>query len=456
MTILTHISFIIFIIFIIFQVTYIFFPLFTIRQSTKVQKIADEKGISILIPAFNEEITIMNCVKGLINVNYSNYEAIIINDGSTDQTFHILHKHLALKVAHKQPANELVHEAIFETFQSTIYPHIFVIEKRNGGKADALNAGIEYASHNIIITLDADSVLDPNALTAMNTAFNNEKVLGAGGMVQIAQGFNGSYIKPAPIFKVAGLIRYQIIQYITDFYLYKTTQAKLGSITVIAGAFGAFRRHALFEVNGFRKTVGEDMDITLRMQQLIKKKYKKHRLIFVPHAICYTECPSTLKDLINQRIRWQKGFIDCIVNFRKKFFIELGIPVSIYLLVDSLFLGTFMAFPTILIPIIIIIKQNIGMALLFLSITSLIGLYRSLASIIIKNRYGHTYKAIDYIRFLLFIPFEVLLYRLLGLLFVTLGTILYIFNKDSWNSVARVGVHNQTYGDSMLVQGKEI
>ena len=192
--------------------------------------------------------------------------------------------------------------------------------------------------------MDADSVLEPNALAAMNTAFEDEKVIAAGGMVQISQGYNGSYLMPKPVFNVSGIIRYQIIQYLTDFYLHKTTQSKLKSITVIAGAFGAFRRYALFDVKGYRKTVGEDLDITLRMQNLVKKKYKNYKLLFVPYAICFTECPSTFKSLFNQRIRWQKGFLDCVIHFRKSFFIRLGFPVSTYLLLDSLILGNYKCF----------------------------------------------------------------------------------------------------------------
>ncbi len=350
------------------------------------------------------------------------------------------------------PAGKISHGHVLGCYQSNKYPNIYLIDKVNGGKADALNVGIEYASHDIVITLDADSILDPNSLNAMNIAFEEEKVLAAGGMVQISQGFNGSYRKPTPMFNVSGLIRYQIIQYLTDFYLHKTTQAKLNSITVIAGAFGAFRRFALFEVQGYRKTVGEDLDITLRMHSLIKKKYKKHKLIFVPNAICYTECPSTFKDLLSQRIRWQKGFIDCLLQFRKSFFVKLGTPVSLYILIDSLILGTLNAFPTMIVPLFIIISENYGITLFFLSITFLLAFYRSITAIIISGRYEHKYSVKNYLKLMVFIPIEILTYRLLGLVFVTVGTVLYLKNKEGWNSVRRIGVNNQFYGEGVSVK----
>lgn len=449
------VSIILLTIFLLFQLLYIFIPLFSTNGFPPVNKTQNEKGMTILIPAFNEEKTILNCLQGIVNVSYENYEAIFISDGSTDKTFKLLCDYLNAKPSEKIPAGKISHEHVIGCYQSVTYPNIYLIEKVNGGKADALNVGIEYASHDIIITLDADSILDPNSLYAMNIAFDDEKVLAAGGMVQISQGFNGSYIKPKPMFNVSGLIRYQIIQYLTDFYLHKTTQAKLKSITVIAGAFGAFRRHALFEAHGYRKTVGEDLDITLRMHTLIKKKYKRHKLIFVPNAICYTECPSTFKDLLSQRIRWQKGFIDCLINFKKSFFVNFGGPVSIYLLVDSLILGTLNAFPTMFVPLLILINHNYSITLFFLSITFLLAFYRSITMIIISRRYEHNYSPKDYIKLMLFIPIEIFTYRLLGLVFVTVGTILYAKNKDGWNTVKRSGINNQSYGDGISVHRKK-
>lgn len=442
-------------IFLFFQLLYIFIPLFSTNGISPVNKTQIEKGMTILIPAFNEEKTILNCLQGIMNVSYENLEAIFISDGSTDKTFELLYNYLNAQPSKKMPAGKISHEHVIGCYQSVTYPNIYLIEKVNGGKADALNAGIEYASYDIIITLDADSILDPNALHAMNAAFDDEKVIAAGGMVQISQGFNGSYIKPKPMFNISGLIRYQVIQYLTDFYLHKTTQAKLRSITVIAGAFGAFRRHALFEVQGYRKTVGEDLDITLKLHTLIKKKYKWHKLIFVPNAICYTECPSTFKDLLSQRIRWQKGFIDCLLHYKKSFFVNLGIPVSIYMLVDSLILGTLNAFPTMLVPLLIVINHNYGITLFFLSITFLLALYRSITTMVISRRYGHKYSPKDYLKLTLFIPIEILTYRLLGLVFVTFGTILYAKNKEGWDSVERIGVNNQSYVDGISVHIKK-
>ena len=124
------------------------------------------------------------------------------------------------------------------------------------------------------------------------------------------------------------------------------------------------------------------------------------------------------------------------------------------MLLDSLILGTLNAFPTIFVPLIIIINANYGITLFFLSITFLLAFYRSITAIIISRRYGHKYSSKDYMKLMLFIPFEILTYRLLGLVFVTVGTILYAKNKEGWNSVKRIGVNNQSYGDGISVHIK--
>ncbi|WP_409295891.1 glycosyltransferase [Peribacillus sp. SCS-26] len=438
-----------FVLFITFQLLYIFIPLFSVKGAPPAEG-DEEAGITVLVPAYNEEAIILNCLQGVVNVSYSNCETIFINDGSNDRTLEVLDESLKLMLIDRKPAHCLSYAAVKGVYQSAKFPSIYVINKLNGGKADALNAGGDYAQHDIVITLDADSVLDPNSLKEMNRAFKDEKVLAAGGMVQITQGFRGDFRKPTPIFGVPWLIRYQILQYLTNFYLHKTTQAKLRSISVIAGAFGAFRKQALYEAKGYRKTVGEDMDITLRMQELIKKKYKGYKMLFVAAAVCYTECPATFKSLCGQRFRWQKGFIDCVFNYKKAFFTKLGFSVSTFLILDSFILGTLNAFPSLLIPLFLLYKKSLLFAMALLLITVLLA-YQSFAAIVICRRYGVNYGRSDYVKIAIFIPLEIISYRLLGIFFVTVGTILYFKNKEGWRSPERIGKVYQTFGDELNI-----
>ena len=285
---------------------------------------------------------------------------------------------LRLRKVDKKAAGRLTHKPVKAIYQSAIYPTIYVIDKENGGKADSLNAGIEVAEFETIITLDADSTLDVNSLQIINAAFTKD-VIAAGGMVHISQAFQGDYKNPQPKFKLSGLVKFQFLQYLSNFYLYKITQAKFKGLAIISGAFGVFQRSALFEVNGYRITVGEDMDITMRIQMLIKDKYPDKKILFIPEAVCFTEGPESFRDLFKQRIRWQKAFIDCIIIYGKSLLTKFGIGITVFLVVDALILGTLTAFPTLITPFIILFAgQGALLAVMLFAFSFSLGIFQSI------------------------------------------------------------------------------
>lgn len=182
------------------------------------------------------------------------------------------------------------------------------------------------------------------------------------------------------------------------------------------------------------------MDITLKVQQLIKTNHKAKRIVFIPEAICYTECPPNIKSLYRQRIRWQKAFVDCVITYRKAFYRKMNLRVSTYLLLDSLLLGTICAYPTLIVPIIVILTMNhLKLALILLLMSFSMAIMQDIATVIVSRRFQHMYQFRDQIALLLFLPIEVMFFRLTGLFFVTIGTILYFFNKDSWSRSERIG-----------------
>jgi len=426
--------------FVIFQLIYIIVPLIKLRGKQYCRDNDMINSFTILIPAYNEAEVMEGCILGIRNLSYENFEAIIINDGSTDGTLDKLNSLLLLERAELLPLHELEFKPIKDIYRSTLFPKIFVIDKENGGKADSLNTGLEYSKNEIIITLDADCVLRFDALEKMNSAFQKEELLAAGGMIHIVQGISLKQNLPVLNFKKSNLIKYQIIQYLTNFYLYKSTHSTLKSMTVIAGAFGAFRREVLLRLKGYRQTIGEDMEITLRIQHYISTEAPKKRVSFVPEAVCYTECPESFRNLFKQRLRWQRGFLDCIKLYSNNLFKSLGLSVSLYLFFDSFLLGTIIAFPTIAIPLILILlNSSLKMFIAFLSISFSLGVLQSISALYISKKYGYEYALSDIFRLLLFIPFEIISYRLLGLLFVTFGTLKYFKKDKEWYKVERVG-----------------
>lgn len=434
-----YITLVVFCIFIVFQTIYILLPLFTNDQERSGEN-TKEYFFSVLVPAFNEEKVIEHCINGFQNLAYKNAELIIINDGSKDKTLHILMKSLNLVPSESSLKTPLLtHKELLAIYESKDFPNIYVIDKLQGGKADALNAGINFSSYEIVITLDADSVLEKHSLCEMNAAFQNNDIVACGGNVLIAQGFDGEFNQIKPTFKIKGIIRYQFLQYLTAFHLHKRAQSSLQAITVIAGAFGAFRKDVLLSICGFRNTIGEDMDVTLKLHLWIKDN-KGKKITFVPTAKCYTECPNTLHDLFKQRVRWQKAFIDCLLYYRKCFFTKFSYRFSIFFLVDQFIIGTINAFPVIILPILIFFSNGFYILLiLFGSAAVMLFMYQSMTAIYVSSLYGIKFSRLDIVRILLFLPIEIFIYRMVNLLFVVYGTLTYFYRPQSWNKIERSG-----------------
>lgn len=436
---------VLFVLFVCFQVLYIIVPLIKERpkKETILVSTQEEKGISILVPAYNEETVIEKCVLSLLDLNYTNYEIIIINDGSSDNTIQVLKSMLDLEEKNKVINGRLKYKKVNSIYSSKKYPKICVIDKDNGGKADSLNAGIDYSENEIVITLDADSILEKNSLKHICSGFNSEKVVAVGGMVNIIQGFIKENDKFKPSLKNANaLVKHQTIQYLAGFYLNKFTHSCFNCITVIAGAFGAFKKDVLFSVGGFRKTVGEDMDITLKFQKYIKQNKKGEKMLFVPDAMCYTQCPEDFKNLITQRFRWQRAFIDCVIYYWNDLFKNFSVMTSIYLLFDSLILGTLVSYFVPFIPIIMLFSLETGvraiMALLITSFT--VSLIQNICILIVSKRYEYKLSFKDYIKYICFSIYDSFTYRFLGIFYATIGTISYFTNTVSWKKIKRVEI----------------
>lgn len=424
-------------IFFSFQLLYLIFALKMNKKDTAVRSDLKEGNMSILVPAYNEAKVLRGCFTGFQNLEYKNYELIIINDGSDDESMKLLVELLDLREVQLVAKDKLAYNPVIRTFTSAIYPNVKVLDKVNGGKADALNAGADYASGDIIITLDADSIVQKNALTHINEAMQDPDVIAGGGMVHVGQMYKGS----KPSFKKNGLIRYQLSDYMLSFYVKRFVQAKFGVISVVSGAFGAFRAFALYEAGGYKKTIGEDMEITLNMQQLIKKSYPKGKLVFVPKAECYTEVPADFKSLSKQRVRWQKGFIDSLKIYNKGKVEKLGLKLVLFIFVDSLLPGVAGIFTTIFLAYGFLTGNMDELTLMLLAITGVLQVTQRVGAYAVSRRYGHEYPKSDYLKITLFSAIELVSYRVLDAYYFLYGSIAYVLEQDhTWNKLERTGI----------------
>ena len=274
--------------------------------------------VAILVPAYNEEMNIVDSVHALLGIRYPMFEVIVVNDGSKDGTMQRLKEAFNLTPTYRAQEPSLKHAPLLGVYASPDHPTLLVLDKENGGKADALNAAIRHARSPIICSIDADSILEPDALLRAVRPFveDPENMVAVGGTVRVA---NGCRIEHGEVKEVAlpsdllGL--FQTVEYMRAFLVGRLGWSRIGALTVISGAFGLFRRQEVLDVGGYdTTTVGEDMELVVKLQHRLRKSKPALRMAFVPEPVCWTEVPKSLSVLARQRTRWQRGSIETLVR----------------------------------------------------------------------------------------------------------------------------------------------
>ena len=268
------------------------------------------KPVSILVPAYNEEASIVASVGSFIRLQYPMFEVIVISDGSTDATVDRLIEAFALVEEPRVWARTLPSAPVTRVLRSLRHPGLVVIEKENGGKSDALNAGINIAQYPLIAPVDSDSMLDAEAILRASRNFaKDETVIAVGGTVRPLNGATLHGGRPTELRMPRTWIeRLQVIEYARAFFLGRAGWTRLGALLIVSGAFGLFRRDAVVRVGGFwTGTVGEDMELVMRLHKEHARRGMPHRIVFSPDPICWTEVPSDLGTLRRQRNRWHRG-----------------------------------------------------------------------------------------------------------------------------------------------------
>lgn len=275
-----------------------------------------EPPVSLLVPAYNEAATIVASIRSLLQLDYPEFEIIVINDGSKDATMGELVREFGLIDYPTASWTQIPCAPIRGFYRSTRHERLRVIDKQNGGKADALNAGINAARYPLFCAMDADSVLDPRALFKVAQPFIDDPLtIATGGTIRIANGctVSGGHLEKVRLPQNL-LARFQIIEYLRAFLFGRLGWSPLNAVLIISGAFGLFRKSAVVEVGGYRTdTVGEDMDLIVRLHRLYRLARRPYRITYVPDPICWTEAPESLSVLRRQRERWQRGLAESLV-----------------------------------------------------------------------------------------------------------------------------------------------
>ena len=389
---------------------------------------------SILIPCFNEEVIIKNIISQYLDSDPNTIEIILIDDGSQDDTFKLMNESLDLTL---DIVIKSLNSQKYLVYKSTRYSNFKVIRGiKNVGKAISLNRGIQLASNDLVVTLDADSRLDPKSLDIIKKRFYDPNVIAVGGTVSILQ---QEYIKNISDWEHL-IIQQQLLDYLKGFYISKISLNKQDALFIISGAFGVFRKDALIEVGGLRTSLGEDIDLTVKIQRLAKKNNKK--VLFEPNAICYTQSPKNLRDLTKQRLRWQKGFIDTIVFFFTKMMPTIFFDsLSFHMYFESFFLGHISAFFRIVTLVFIIHKQNNKLLIIYLLLYLFVFILRiaylfsalKISKILNNQKYKNT------MTFYIAIFIDIVIFDWYQLIIYLYGTFSYFssIKNRKWNKVER-------------------
>lgn len=284
----------------------------------------DTYPISILVPAYNEEAGVVSTVRSLLSLNYPQYEVIVVNDGSTDLTSQKVIAQFEMEPIDLAIRTYFKTGEIQRAYRSTLHPELFLIEKVNGGKADALNAGINFSRYPYFSAIDGDSILEQDALLkTMKPIIDSAGLVTAtGGTVRIA---NGCKINKGVVEQISlprrPLEIMQIVEYFRAFLIGRLGFSRANILLIISGAFGVFEKSRVIKVGGYKTdTVGEDMELIVRLHRSIKDEKSKQRIEYIQDPVCWTEAPSTIASLRAQRIRWQRGLAETLWTHRKMLF----------------------------------------------------------------------------------------------------------------------------------------
>ena len=284
-------------------------------------------SVSILAPAYNEGLNIVENVRSLLSIYYTNLEVIILNDGSKDDSLAKLIEAYDLEkidffVQEQIPTKEV--RGVYKS-RNNIYHKLLVVDKANGGKADALNVGINVSSNDYLVCIDVDCILEQDALLKMMKPFleqTDKRVIASGGVVRIA---NSCTIEDGRLVKVRladdYLPQMQILEYIRAFILGRMAWTRLNGLMLISGAFGAFDKEIAIKSGGYNhKTVGEDMELVVRMRRYMEEQGEEYIVTYIPDPLCWTEAPTTFKILGRQRNRWIRGTYETLKFHKIMFF----------------------------------------------------------------------------------------------------------------------------------------
>ncbi|UED73811.1 glycosyltransferase [Brevibacillus sp. DP1.3A] len=405
--------------------------------------------ISILVPAYNEELTIIENVRSLLSLNYPRYEVLVVNDGSKDDTLQVMINEFSLVYSEHMPVQPLLHTSkIRGIYHNPAFPNLYLIDKENGGKADSLNAGINLSHYPLIASIDADSLLEKDALIRIAKVYmeNPDETVAIGGDIRIA---NGCKIEDGVVKDIRlpdkFLPMMQSVEYLKAFLGGRIGWSAINGLIIVSGAFGVFRKDYIIKVGGYREGYpGEDMNIIIKLHKYMLENKLPYRVAFCPDAVCWTQAPDTLKILGSQRRRWGRGNLKNMIEYGRhmafrpkyKLFGMLTLPFNI--LFETLNPYFRITGLLALIGYTLLDMTNGYVLLIYGLLNVLYGMLLGIGSLFLEEIAFRRYPRFrDIVKMLFYTILMFFGYRQIGVIWRFLGHIEYLRNNNSWGTMTR-------------------
>ena len=407
------------------------------------------KPITLICPAYNEEAGVVASVTSLISLRYPEFQVVVVNDGSTDATLEHLITAFKLQPSQRVIRHLLPSQEVRCIFESAYVPNLVVVDKVNGGKADALNCGINLARFPLVCCMDGDSLLENDALLRIARPFSDRSdMVASGGVVRP---LNGCKVTPMGIRGIhlpdSWLARFQIVEYLRSFLFGRMGLSSMDTLFIVSGAFGVFRKDLVVEVGGFETaTIGEDFELVVRLSRRLRERKRPGRITLVPDPVCWTEVPEHFRELGMQRNRWQRGMLETLWRHRRMCFNPRygrdGLFSMPYFLLFEALAPIIEASGYILFAVSLWNRSaDATFAILFLYIALLLGLLNSIVAVVLHDISHHRYQGLKaWFLLLLTALLENVGYRQLTVWWRLQGTFDWLRGKNDWGYLKRKGL----------------
>ncbi|SDC41676.1 Glycosyltransferase, catalytic subunit of cellulose synthase and poly-beta-1,6-N-acetylglucosamine synthase [Pelagirhabdus alkalitolerans] len=402
--------------------------------------------LSLIIPCYNEESTINDNVKALLSMNYREFELIIVNDGSKDSTLDQLISEFELQKIKMPYRRKLNTEEINDIYFSRLFDNIVVVDKKNGGKADALNAGINISKYPIITAIDADSILERDSLAKVIRPFvEDPSVVVSGGVIRPVNDcvVDKGFIESIHLSK-KHLVRFQTVEYLRAFLFGRLGWGSFNALLIISGAFGVFNKDVVIEAGGYTEdTVGEDMELIVKIHRNRRKLKKPYKIVFIPDPVCWTQVPEDRRILKNQRKRWHKGLMDTMLNHKSMLlnfkYGSVGLMAMPYFFLAEMLGGVIEVFGYLFVPLSFLLGiVSFEFFIVFLILSILYGIFLSSSAILLDeysfSKYNHVK---EYLILILYSILENVGYRQMNAWWRCKAFFEYRRGKKSWGDMTR-------------------